>query len=309
MKKIGLYIHIPFCNGKCPYCDFYSLSFNNDKIDEYTEHLAKKIITYKDSSLLADTIYFGGGTPSLLGTERLIYILDSVYSSFGKNSIETTIEVNPESSGSLDFQKLYYHGINRVSVGLQSANDNELKLLGRKHTADDVKDTVKNIKKGGINNISLDLMLGISGQTMDSLDKSIDFCRSIDAEHISAYILKIEENTVYYRKQNQLILPNDDDVCDFYEHTVNKLSEYGYHQYEISNFAKKGKESKHNMKYWKCEEYLGLGPSAHSFLNGKRFYYNRKTADFYNDLTVDDGVGGGEEEYIAMALRLCDGIN
>lgn len=259
MKNLGLYLHIPFCDGKCPYCDFYSIKNDKKTIDEYVANLNKKILSYKDKNFIADTVYFGGGTPSLLGTERIISILNTVKQGFGDVSSETTLEVNPDSASLLDFEMLKFYGVNRISVGLQSANENELRSLGRKHTALDAAKTVDEVRKSGIKNISLDLMIGISGQTLNSLENSINFCANLDVSHISAYILKIEEGTAYYKNKNNLILPDEDTVCDFYEYMVKKLSSCGFNQYEISNFAKAGQESKHNLKYWNCEEYLGIG--------------------------------------------------
>ena len=307
MKPIGLYIHVPFCAVKCPYCDFYSVNANDSIMDDYTSVLIDRIKSYK-GLYSADTVYIGGGTPSILGTKRLKSILSAVNSSFGNNSQETTIEVNPRSSRFLDMAVRKEHGINRVSIGLQSGNSDELEVLGRRHTADDVNRAVEYIKNGGIDNISLDLMLGISRQTEESLSKSIDFCHKLDVKHISAYILKIEENTPYYNIQDKLNIPDDDYVCDLYEHAVEKLKSLGYNQYEISNFCKSGYESKHNLKYWHCEEYLGIGPAAHSFIDGKRFYYNRSIDDFRRGIIVEDGTGGDPEEYIAMALRLSEGL-
>ena len=306
MKPIGLYIHIPFCSGKCPYCDFYSVKTNESVYDEYTKQPLNKIRSLR-GKYRTDTVYFGGGTPSLLGTERLCRLLDAACESFGKAE-EVTVEVNPESAPALDFSKLAAHGLNRVSMGLQSSDDRELALLGRRHTAEQAAYAVGLIKKGGISNISLDLMLGIGEQTQSSLEKSIDFCAELEAAHISAYILKIEEGTLYYRRKDTLPLPDEDSVCDLYELAVKLLEERGYRQYEISNFAKPGFESRHNLKYWRCEEYLGLGAAAHSFIGGRRFYCTRSLEDFYRDVTADDGEGGGKDEYIALALRLTEGL-
>lgn len=306
MKTLGLYIHIPFCNGKCPYCDFYSVTQTDNAMDEYIFYLNKKISSNK--TYIADTVYFGGGTPSVLGTQRLVSVLDNIKKYFGDIQKEVTLEVNPESARHLDFELLRYHGVNRISVGLQSADNNELKVLGRKHSAQDVINTVKIIQSSGIDNISLDLMIGISGQTIESLTDSIQFCADLNVYHISAYILKIEEGTLYYKNKNRLRLPDDDNVCDFYEFMISKLNSLGYRQYEISNFSRPGFESRHNLKYWNCEEYLGLGASAHSFIDKKRFYYARSIRDFYIDKIISDGTGGDEEEYIAMTLRLSSGL-
>ncbi len=308
MKKIGLYIHIPFCNGKCPYCDFYSVKNSSEKMDEYIFYLNQRLMS-NHGKFIADTVYFGGGTPGLLGTERIVTVLKSVWKSFGKQSRETTIEINPESAKKLDFEMLKYFGIDRVSMGLQSADENELKKLGRKHNAEEVSKAVDQIRKSGINNISLDLMLGISGQSFRTLENSINFCSALDVTHISAYILKIEQGTPYYNMKETLDLPDEDTVCDFYEYTADKLENLGYKQYEISNFSKPGFESRHNLKYWRCEEYLGIGSSAHSFIDKKRFFYDRSFENFYHDIKTADGCGGDEEEYIAMVLRLNEGLD
>ena len=301
MKEIGLYIHVPFCDGKCPYCDFYSVRADESALDRYTLRMKDKILSCPQE-LLANTVYFGGGTPGLLGTQRLCTLLDCVRDRFGEAD-EITAEVNPRSSKALDFGKLKEHGLNRVSVGMQSANDDDLRLLGRRHSAADAAETVRDIRSGGIDNISLDLMLGISSQTTESLRRSIDYCAELGAAHVSAYMLKIEEGTPYHKIKDTLSLPDEDETCDLYEEAVSRLAHHGYKQYEISNFCKSGKESRHNLKYWRCEEYLGLGPTAHSFLDGRRFYYSRS-----DDIPIDDGEGGGSEEYIALALRLCEGL-
>ncbi len=308
MKNIGLYIHIPFCSGKCPYCDFYSINNSAKYISEYVSNLIKIIYRYKNSEYAADTVYFGGGTPGIIGTENLVRIYDAVKEVFGTSSIETTLEVNPESAKSLDFKRLAECGFNRISIGLQSSDEDELKWLGRKHTPQDAAEVVQMARNGGIGNISLDLMIGLENQTFKSLKRSIEFCADLNVNHISSYILKIEKGTYFYKYRNRMNLPDDDEVCDQYEFMVNILNKLGYHQYEISNFCKEGYESKHNLKYWDCEEYIGLGPSAHSFLNGKRFFYNRSLRDFYEGKIIEDGSGGDEEEYIAMQLRLTDGI-
>lgn len=306
MKNIGLYIHIPFCSGKCPYCDFYSVGAGSAEMDEYTERLAAVMRGYR-GRYHAETVYFGGGTPSLLGTERLCALLDEARQSFLADG-EITAEVNPRSAMQLDIERLAASGLNRVSMGLQSANDAELKMLGRRHSAQDAANAVRTLRAGGIGNISLDLMLGISGQTKQSLSESIDFCADLGAQHVSAYMLKLEEGTPYFARRDTLVLPGEDEVCDLYELAAERLALRGYCQYEISNFARKGFESRHNLKYWRCEEYLGLGPAAHSFIDGRRFYYRRSFDDFYGGVTVPDGEGGSSEEYIALALRLSEGV-
>ena len=310
MRNLGLYLHIPFCDGKCHYCSFFSRHLNESAMDEYAEQLKKAIVQWGgrlDRTL--DTVYFGGGTPSLLGHLRLIAILDAVKDSFSiANGAEITVEVNPSTTERLDFAALRNAGFNRLSIGLQSANDNELKRLGRRHSVEDARITANAAKAAGFDNISLDVMLAIPEQTVDSLHHTLDFCADCGVQHISSYILKIEPETRFYAERDQLHLFNEDAQAAFYEETVKTLEKLGYPQYEISNFAKKGFESRHNLKYWHDEEYLGLGPSAHSFINGKRFYYDNSFERFYAGEIVDEGPGGDEEEYIMLALRLTEGL-
>lgn len=309
MKKIGLYLHIPFCAKKCPYCDFYSSNADSSTIDKYVSDLCRKIEHY--GSIInrkVDTLYFGGGTPSLIGAKRLSEIKTAVENSFGLDNAEITVEVNP-SKQDFDFELLHKNGFNRISIGLQSANDNELKLLGRLHDSRQADLCIQSAQAAGFDNISLDLMIAIPEQTKSSLMHSIAFCAGHHIQHISAYILKTEKGTPYYQMRSQLRLPDDDEQADMYLFACEKIREYGFYQYEISNFSKTGFESRHNLKYWHDEEYLGLGPSAHSFLTGRRFYYERSFDDFYADKTVDDGEGGDVEEWIMLGLRLAEGIN
>lgn len=308
---LGLYIHIPFCHSKCPYCDFYSIRGNEFSYTSYVNSLKNKIEQWgKKVHKTVDTVYFGGGTPSVIGACAIHDILSSVKSSFKlDNNCEITIEVNPESGRLFDFEKIKSAGVNRISLGVQSADTNELKKLGRLHNTDDVKNTVSLIKCSEIDNISMDLMLGIPCQTRESLKSSIDFCVTNGAKHISAYILKLEKNTVFYRRQKKLQLPDDDYTADLYLFATEYLKEKGFVQYEISNFSLPGYESRHNLKYWELENYLGIGPDAHSYLDGKRFYYDSSITGFENDIILDEGSGGSEEEYIMLQLRLAKGLN
>lgn len=310
-NSIGLYIHIPFCRHKCPYCDFYSSSADENTYDEYVSELKDKINYW---SAIADrklsTVYFGGGTPSVLGADRLCDILNTISSCFDiEKNAEITLEVNPDSAKTINFEKLYKSGFNRISMGMQSAVKSELKSLGRIHSADDAKLSVNRAHNAGFKNISLDLMMGIPNQTIESLEQSIRFCAECGVTHISSYILKIEENTPFYKMKNKLELADDDMQAEMYLRAVNLLDELGYKQYEISNFAKSGFESRHNTNYWKCGEYIGIGPSAHSFFEGKRFYYSRSMDKFKENIIFDDGTGGDEEEFIMLSLRLAKGLN
>ena len=310
MKNIGIYIHIPFCERKCPYCDFYSRKGTDDMYRRYTDTMTEKITSSPYKHLYhADTLYFGGGTPGLLGAENIGRIVDSVRESFSldTDSSEVTVEVNPQGE-SLDLYALRKTGANRLSVGLQSAADSELEFLGRKHSSNDARNCVLNARKAGFENISLDLMIALPGQTRESLKKSVDFCTQLNVEHLSAYILKIEEGTLFYRRKDSLELPDEDETADMYECLCGLMKENGYEHYEISNFSRKGFEGKHNLRYWHDEEYIGFGPSAHSFVDGKRFYCPRSMKSFENDEIIADGSGGDEEEYIMLGLRLAQGI-
>lgn len=309
MKKIGLYIHIPFCKSKCPYCDFFSVKMNNEEMDKYVDKVIKRFDKYSKDDIILDTVYFGGGTPSTLGTERIAKILNAINNKFTvSKKAEITMEMNPTSKNLIDFCILKKCGLNRLSIGMQSAVESEMKLLGRTHSKEDVINTVEQAKNAGIENISLDLIIGVPTQTQESLKYSMDFCRSLNVTHISAYILKIEEGTKFYTIKDSLNMPSDDQQAEMYMYVSEYLESIGYEQYEISNYSINGFESKHNTKYWRCEEYIGIGPSAHSFYNGKRFYYDRSFQDFYHNKIINDGNGGSEEEYIMLNLRLKRGL-
>ncbi len=307
MKPIGLYIHIPFCNGKCPYCDFYSVSPESETVEKYVDAVCKKL---DEADGIYNTVYFGGGTPSLIGSDNISKIMSHINHT---PDCEVTLECNPSDTGSVnsefDFSVVAKSGINRISMGLQSADDTERKFLGRRGGCSDVERAIARAKSAEIDNISLDLMLGIPNQTEESLQKSIEFCKNSGAKHVSAYILKIEESTPFHKIKDTLCLPDEDDTCDLYLSAVKELEKAGFYQYEISNFSQPRFESKHNLKYWRCEEYLGIGASAHSFVNGKRFYYERSIDGFISgNPPVNDGFGGDEEEYIMLALRLAEGL-
>ncbi len=308
--SLGLYIHIPFCKSKCPYCGFYSLESDEEIKELYIQKVCSEI--RKWGNILnkpVDTIYFGGGTPSLLKSDKIVDILRSVNESFRIIDPEITMEVNPADYKSVDFKKLKFAGVNRISIGVQSLDDNELKILGRRHNANDVFSTYECVKKSGISNISVDFIVGAPGQRFESLDKIVDFCGENNVSHVSIYLLKVEENTPYYYNKSSLNFLSDDMCSDFYLYISDKMEYIGYNHYEISNFAVSGKESKHNLKYWNLEDYLGIGPSSHSLIKNERFYYESNIHEF-NDKgrIIREGVGGTEEEYIMLKLRLSEGI-
>lgn len=296
----GLYIHIPFCFSKCPYCDFYSTKYTQTAADAFAEKLGGQMQDYTGSF---DTVYFGGGTPSILEPRVLTGILQAVRDHFAIDpAAEITVECNPSKDLTGDMEQYAAAGINRVSIGMQSAVDRERFALGRRAGSGEVARTVAAAKAAGITNISLDVMLGTPKQTLDSLEETFAFIARMQVTHISAYLLKIEPGTPFDRLQAKLALPEEDTVCQMYLQTVERLGQLGFAQYEISNFARPGYESRHNLKYWLLEPYLGLGPSAHSLWNGRRFYFDRDW------IWQDEGPGGDREEQILLGLRLNRGI-
>lgn len=309
MNKIGLYIHVPFCNSKCPYCDFFSLKKGEADYDRYVQSVKESIEAWaQKTTLKADTLYFGGGTPSLLGGERISDLVRSAENNFLCDG-EITVECNPSCIETDFFNRIQHAGVNRISLGLQSAVNSERKKLGRRADVRAVEKAISNSIASGIENISLDIMIGIPGQNEKSLDETLDFCIGSGVKHISAYILKLEENTWFYKNAHKLNIPDDDTTANLYLQMVEKLSKNSFDQYEVSNFALQGYESRHNLRYWNCEEYLGIGPSAHSFLDGKRFYYPRDIETFENGCDpVFDSYGGDLQEYIMLRLRLKEGL-
>ncbi len=308
--SFGLYLHIPFCKSKCPYCDFFSGKGCETDFDNYCAILKNKLKFWSEQTKRpVATVYFGGGTPSVLGTERLCDLLNHVKECFAiAQNAEITLEVNPDSGKNLDFLKLKTADFNRVSIGLQTAVELELKALGRIHSTDDARQTVRKAHAAGIDNLSLDLMMGIPLQTIYSLKESIDFCASLGVKHISSYLLKIEESTRFFTQRDSLRVANEDEQADLYLFAVDYLGSLGFRQYEISNFAVDGFESRHNRGYWECREYIGIGPSAHSFFEGERFFYGKSMEEFAAGIPRKDGKGGNEEEYIMLALRLKSGL-
>lgn len=299
-EKEGLYFHIPFCKSKCPYCDFYSNRYDELSAEKYVDELCEEIKKHNGSF---DTVYFGGGTPSIIEPALIGRILDTARAQFDiDDNSEITIECNPSKDLSQAFKDYASYGINRVSIGMQSAVDKERFALGRSAGRAEVARAIADARNAGITNISLDLMLGTPKQTLESLDETFDFIDKMNVNHISAYMLKIEAGTKFYEMQDRLALPDDDTVAEMYLKTINELKKIGLFQYEISNFARVGYESKHNTKYWRLVDYLGIGKTAHSCRNGKRFYYDKDWS------IIDDGIGNTDEERIMLGLRLNQGI-
>ena len=315
-KPIGVYIHIPFCKRKCNYCDFCSVSASDETVERYVDALCEEIISFsKDKILDVDTVFFGGGTPSILNGEELKRIMSVLQKSFNiLPGTEITLEVNPGTVNEEKASAFVNAGITRISIGMQSIHENEMKILGRIHDFKDFLNTYKAFTNSGIDNISVDLMYGIPEQTVSSFKQTLLKIIELSPKHISCYGLIIEEGTPFFDNLEKLDLPSEDDECEMYSLANKMLTDAGYRHYEISNYAKDGYRSRHNLKYWHNEEYIGFGISAHSYLGGKRFY---NTSDFDEYFTLDSAKYRKEEsdlagidpfEYAMLALRLDDGF-
>lgn len=278
-RPLGLYIHIPFCKQKCAYCDFYSLAGNESRMEDYTDALCADLAQTAGYTpgYTVDTIYFGGGTPTYLGEKRLIRILKTVLKSFRvAKGAEITLEANPDSAEDWKaLRALRKAGFNRISLGMQSGCDTELREIGRVHTADQTRSAVAACRKAGFDNLSLDLIYGLPHQTMERWQENLSAAVALQPDHLSCYGLKVEEGTPLFARRETAGLPGDEAQADFYLYTVDFLAARGYAQYEISNFAKPGRQSRHNLKYWQLREYAGFGPGAHSDLGGLRYAYDR----------------------------------
>ena len=301
------------------YCDFCSFpQIKKEKIDSYVNRLVDDILNYKIPSgvkyLPADTVYFGGGTPTLLEIEHFEKILLALKNKFGiDGNAEISAECNPRTADKEKLAAMRNLGINRLSIGMQSSSSEELKLVGRMHTYDDCKIAVLEAREAGFENISLDLMYGLPSQTLDSFKKSLSDVIALSPNHISSYALKLEEGTPLYRLADKYSFPDEDAVCDMYEEMCNTLSDFGYNRYEISNFAYVGYESRHNLKYWNYDDYLGFGVAAHSFVCGERIENSRdfdayiKGEDIIESRSVMD-FETQKNEYVMLSMRLACGV-
>lgn len=300
----GLYVHVPFCLSKCPYCDFYSERYSRALGERYKEAALRNLRFYNERF---DTVYFGGGTPILLARE-IVGILSEASLTAGA---EATVEANPCVSDEERLFLLFSGGVNRISFGVQSMREEELRFLGRRHTAKQAENAILCAYKAGFRNISADLMIGLKNQTKASVSESVRALSSLPITHFSVYLLKIEENTPFFR--DGVGVMNDDEAAELYLFTAEFLEKSGFCQYEISNFARTGYECRHNLKYWRCEEYLGIGPSAHSYYNGKRFCAARDLNAFLKEerqeITVTDEAAGDFEEFAMLRLRLTEGLS
>ena len=331
-KELGIYIHIPFCKQKCYYCDFVSFSNKEEHIEKYVETLKREIDSYDLSKYNITTIYIGGGTPSRIPSEKIQKVLEKVKEKITKNQtkwedIEITIELNP---GTVDEEKIKRYkkiGINRLSIGLQSTNDKLLKEIGRIHTFEDFKTTYQLAKKVGFENINIDLMIGLPNQTISDVKDSLNQIIKLNPTHVSVYSLIVEENTKMEKLINnkELQLPDEELERQMYWYVKNTLELNGYNHYEISNFAKKGKESKHNLNCWEQKEYIGFGIAAYSYLNSVRY---GNTSDIEKYINVEEFLNSSEleesgirivdevqslddkrKEYMLLGLRKIEGVS
>ncbi len=310
----GIYVHVPFCRKKCPYCDFYSVVSTPKTIHEYALKVAENIKKFNGKKALVDTVYFGGGTPSLMSPDDIALIIQAVKCTFTLcDDSEITLEANPCTVNLDKLVAFKKAGINRISFGVQSANDNELTRLGRLHDFSDAELAVINAQAAGIDNVSCDLMIGTPDQTLESLKTSIRRLASLNIQHVSAYMLKIEEGTAFDCDAVKNAVADDDTVSDMYLSMCEELETLGYRQYEISNFSLSGYESRHNLKYWQGTDYLGFGPAAHSFWEGKRFFVPQDLNEYLKSpsqpVAVEDDSPDPLEEYIMLSLRLCKGLD
>ena len=308
-NPVGIYIHIPFCLKKCGYCSFYSLSPESGQKQKYVKRISEELIKWGGQTARPiDTLYIGGGTPSLLSPEELSSVISAVKKNFKLlPDAEITVEINPGDELKDFLLSAKESGVNRISVGVQSANEDELKMLGRRHTFRQAVNTVKLARDIGFKNISADIMIGLPNSNKSTLQKSLDGILSLGTEHISAYILKLEDDCALYR--SGISLPDDDRASDQYLMMCDAFQMAGFEHYEISNFAKPGFQSRHNNRYWLLSDYIGVGPAAHSFLEGKRYYYPADILAFLEGCDpVFDGEGGDKEEFIMLALRLSRGL-
>ncbi len=320
-KSVGLYIHIPFCRSKCDYCDFYSLAGCDHRMNEYqkalTAHILETAPLAKDYQV--DTIYFGGGTPSYYGAKRLCELLKLLRKQFRvSKEAEVTVECNPDSVEFKSLNALRRAGVNRISLGMQSADDGELQTIHRPHTFAQAEAAVAAARKAKLKNLSLDLIFGLPGQTMEKWRASVEAALALAPEHLSCYGLTLEEGTPLARRVAEgLEVPDGDQQADLYLWTVDRLTEAGYHQYEISNFAKAGRQSRHNMKYWMGREYLGFGPGAHSDFGGCRYAFLKDLDGYIRGvvegkplLAESENIPRRERsgEYLMLRLRTSYGI-
>ena len=308
----ALYIHVPFCIKKCDYCDFLSYKYRKSDKNRYVEYLLKEIAMYPKYSY--NTVYFGGGTPSILEGDDLKKIIDALDINRGA---EVTLEMNPGTVDEKKIEDFFKFGINRVSIGVQSFNNETLKLLGRIHSRESAISAFKRARKVGFKNISIDIMFAVPNQTMEDLKEDLDMARELNPEHISIYSLIWEEGTKFWELKESGVLKEADNDLDgeMYEYIIKFLKENGYVHYEISSFAKQGFESKHNSLYWENREYLGLGPGAVGYIAKERYSNRRTLLEYIEDIDkgkkpiLESNLENEveiEENRVVLALRMLE---
>ena len=316
MKEIGVYIHIPFCIKKCDYCDFISYCDKQNLVEEYIEKLKEEInIELNKMEYKIKTIYIGGGTPSSIDSKYIIEVLNVIKEKHNIEDIEVTIEVNP---GTVTKEKLLDYktvGINRLSIGLQETNNELLKQIGRIHTYEEFLETYNLARQLGFKNINVDLMIGLPNQSISNIKNSLNKIINLNLEHISVYSLILEEGTKLYKRyeNNEIVLPDEELERNMYWYVKNTLENNGYIHYEISNFAKKEYESKHNISCWKQEEYIGFGINAHSYIDSIR-YSNKESIEEYIEnfnkiIHEKQNIEDMQKEYMLLGLRKINGIS
>ena len=321
-KKLGIYIHIPFCASKCSYCDFYSLAGCEHLMPDYhkalTDHLKESAPSIKAYEV--DSIYFGGGTPSFYGADKLAELFNTLKLNGNvRVDSEVTVECNPDSTSFNALKLLREEGVNRLSIGVQATDNNLLKLIGRRHNFQQAQQTYQNARKAGFDNISLDLIYGLPSQTKSDWAETLARIVEMHPEHISCYGLRLEEGTPMYEEyRNSPILPDDDEQADMYCYAAEMLERYGYRQYEVSNFAAPGFESRHNLKYWDLDDYMGFGPGAHSCVGTLRYSFVKDLKKYITG--VEKHVSIVDEyqridpleravEYVMLGMRTVRGIS
>lgn len=319
MKNISLYIHIPFCDQKCHYCDFPSFAGKGDLKDRYINALIKEI-NQNTKNYIIDTIFIGGGTPSSLSAEQLEKLLINVNNFTFSDDVEFTIECNPGSITSQKLNVMKKYGVNRLSMGLQAVQNSLLKDIGRIHSYEVFKENFMLARECGFDNINVDLMFGLPRQKVSEWKESLEMILTLNPEHISAYSLIIEDGTRFSKlyEQNKLKLPNEDEERQMYHLAKDILLKNGFSQYEISNYSKEGFECRHNIAYWKMNNWLGVGSAASSYIDGDRFTNFSKIETYIEKIennqspreeesknTMEENI----EEFMFMGLRLIEGIN
>ena len=324
MKKLGVYIHVPFCKKKCNYCDFYSVKWDDERENKYIEAVINEIKGYKEilgNDYFVDTIFFGGGTPTIVKPSNLKRILQAIDSILEiDQNAEISMEANPNTLTDENLSEYKEAGINRLSIGIQSLNDVILNKIGRIHNSTEALQAIDRAKKHGFENINADVMFNIPGMTTLDIEDTLTKIMEKGIKHISFYSLKLEKGTPMFimEEKNMITMPDEDDERDMYYKGRDVMKKNNLLQYEISNFAVKGYECRHNLKYWNQEEYIGIGPSAHSFLNSMRYsnppdlnlYCRSSETDTFNRIVLEEmDLNDLMFEYIMLRLRLTEGLN